>query len=113
MPKVYSVEAQIHKQLEKGFRVKVLLLDLGVYINGFRVLPPNEEHDKWTVYPPSQHVGFGNYITVVEFDKKHMLWIEIYEACVEAVQIYMSQGKDVVITDIPDGPITLDDIPDF
>jgi hypothetical protein len=111
MPKVFSVEAQVHKPLEKGYRVKVSVLDLGIYINGFVVFPPNEEHKNWAVYPPKQHGGFGNYIPIVEFDKKLTLWSEIYEACVDVVKLFLSNGQDVVITDIPDGPITLDDIP--
>jgi hypothetical protein len=110
MPKLYSIEAQVHMPLEKGYRVKISILDLGLYINGARVLPPNADHD-WTVYPPQQKVGF-KYIDVIEFDHNQILWQEIFEACVDAVKLYISDNKDEVV-DVPDRPITLDDIPDF
>lgn len=111
MPKLHTIEAEVHKQLEKGYRVKVLVLDLGFYINGMVVFPPNNEHKEWAVYPPKLHAGFGNYVAIIEFDKKQFLWIEIFEACVDAVKLRMSDTIDVVITDIPDDPITLADIP--
>lgn len=112
MHKLHNIEAQVHKPLEKGYRVKVSILDLGIYINGCVVFPPNGEHTNWAVYPPKQQV-FGNYIPIVEFNKKLTLWQEIFDTCVDEVKLYLSESKDVVIRDIPDGPITLDDIPDF
>jgi hypothetical protein len=35
----------------------------------------------------------------------------VYEACVNAVKLELSQSKDVVLTDIEDGPIDLSAIP--
>ncbi len=111
MPKLHIIEAQVHMPLEKGYRVKASVLDLGIYINGMVVFPPNEEHDYWSVNEPSQKTRYGKWFKTIEFDHKQSLWLEIHEACVEAVQLYISDTKDVVITDIPEGPITLDDIP--
>lgn len=107
--KLHIIEAQVHKPLEKGYRVKVSVIDLGVYINGCVVFPPNGEHTAWAVYPPKQNV-FGKYISIVEFNMKLPLWEEIFEASVNAVKLYLSDAKDVVITDIGDEPINLDDI---
>ena len=112
MPKLYSIEAQVHKPIPQGYRVKVSVLDLGMYINGMVVMPPNEGHE-WTVYPPSQRAGRGKYSYIVEFNKKLPLWEEIYDACVDAVKLEMSYDKkDVVITDFDENePINLDAIP--
>lgn len=110
MPKLHIIEAQVHKQLDLGYRVKVSILDLGMYINGCRVFPPNGEHTSWTVYPPQQNV-YGKYIDVLEFNKKLSLWLEIQEACIEVVKQYMTEVRDVVLTDIQDGPINFDGVP--
>lgn len=110
MPKLHNIEAKAHKQLENGsYRVKVSVLDLGMYLNGCRVLPPSGNKG-WTVYPPQVNV-YGNWIDVVEFNKKLPLWIEVYEAAIEAAKTYSSETKDFVLTDISNEPINLDDIP--
>lgn len=109
---VFSIEAKVHKELSSGYRVKVSILDLGLYINGMVVFPPSEEHEHWTVYPPSMRAGRGKYTYITEFNKKLPLWEEIFDACVDAVKLEQSYDKDVVITDFDeDAPITLDDIP--
>ena len=111
----YNIEASVHKLLATGaYRVKVSLLDFGMYINGALVYPPNEEHD-WAVYMPAQRAGQGIWKPVIEFNKKIALWGEIYQACIEAVQLDVSfkdvARKDVVLDDISDEPIDLADIP--
>lgn len=112
MPKLFTVEAEVHKEIPQGYRVKAKVLDIGIYINGIVVMPPNGDKD-WAVYPPSQRAGRGKYRYIVEFNKQLPLWDEIYDACVDAVKLEMSlDKKDVVITDFDeDAPITLDDIP--
>lgn len=125
MSKQFNVEASVHKLLATGaYRVKVSLLDFGMYINGALIYPPNEEHD-WAVYMPSQRAGKGIWKPIIEFNKKLPLWAEIYDACIEAVQLDVSFGdvasrsttrvdtvhKDFVIDDISDEPINFEDIP--
>jgi hypothetical protein len=112
MAKSFSIEAQVHKPIPQGYRVKVSLLDLGMYISGFVVMPPNDDHD-WTVYPPAERAGRGKWKYNPEFNKHLPLWEEIYEACVDAVKLEISnEKKDVVIDDFDENaPITLDDIP--
>lgn len=112
MPKVYNIEAQVHMPIPQGYRVKVSILDVGIYINGFVVMPPNDDKD-WSVYPPSQRAGRGKYKYIVEFNKKLPMWDEIFDACVDAVKLDESYAKqDVVITDFDENePINLDDIP--
>ena len=113
MPKAFTVEAEVHRELKQGYRVKVSILDLGVYINGMVVFQPNEDHTEWSVMTPALRSGKGKYTHVVEFNKKMPLWEEVYLQCVDAVKLHISDGRalDVVITEIDDGPINLDDIP--
>jgi len=85
----YEVEAKVHKPVGAGYRVKALVHDIGIYINGMMVFPPNDEHD-WAVYPPLLgRAGRGKYRYTVEFNKHAPLWEEIQEACIEAVKSEM------------------------
>ncbi len=113
MPKLYTVEAEVHKTatVNGGYRVKVSVLDLGLYINGMMVYPPNEKYDEWSVLTPARLAGRGRYVHIVEFNKKLPLWEHIYDACVDVAKLEHSYSKDVVITDIPDEPISFDEIP--
>lgn len=110
MPNLHIVEAEVHMQLEKGYRVKVSILDLGLYINGIVVYPPNEEHDYWSVNEPAQRSRYGKFFKTIEFNRKESLWLELHEACVNAVKQYTSDSDEVVLTDIPDEPINFDNI---
>jgi hypothetical protein len=125
MSNQFNLEAGVHTKLATGaYRVKVSLLDIGMYINGCLVYPPNEEHD-WAVYMPAQRAGRGIWKPIIEFNKKLPLWAEIYDACIQAVQVDKSYKeaepstpkttksihKDVVLEDISEEPIDLSDIP--
>lgn len=112
MPKLHTVEASVHKQYGEAYRVKVSVLDLGIYINGMMIYPPNQDHEEWAVLTPARPAGRGKWARIVELNKKKPLWEHIYEACVDAVKLEMANvSKDVVIDDIPEGPISFDDIP--
>lgn len=122
MTKQYSFQASVHKPLNDGFRVKAEEHNIGMFINGMVVFPPNEKHDDWKVMTPASKYGF-RYVHYVEFNSKLPLWQELYIACVEAVKLYLandnSEGSnsyvsasgDVVLTDIEDKPINLSEIP--
>ena len=113
MPKLFTVEAEVHKTavVKGGYRVKVSILDLGLYINGMMVYPPNEKYDEWSVLTPARPAGRGRYAHIVEFNKKLPLWEHIYDACIDAAKLEHSYSQDVVITDISDDPIDLSEIP--
>lgn len=113
----FMVEAEVHKAIGEGFRVKALILGLGQYINGMLVYPPNDKHDDWIVYTPT-----ANRARIVEFNKESLLWKQIREACIAAARSYQGEEsrhkntyrtKDVVITDIDDGPIDFSSVPEF
>ena len=94
MENEYEVEAQVHKPVGNGYRVKALVYDIGIYINGMMVFPPNDEHD-WAVYPPLLgRAGRGKYRYTIEFDKKAALWDEIRDACIEAVKVEIGLGDN-------------------
>jgi hypothetical protein len=113
MPKLYNIIAEVHSgaSVDKGYRVKVSLPELGIFINGFMVYRPNPKFPQWGVTPPSRLAGRGKWAPIVEFNKKMSLWEEIFDECVAVAQIEESARNDVVITDISDDPINFDDIP--
>lgn len=86
-------------QLSKGgYRVKLAILDHGIYINGIVVYPPNNEHgNKWNVYTPA-----AGRARLVEFNSKLPLWEEAKEACIDAVKLYRSNEEmDDGLLDLP------------
>ena len=118
MAKSYNIEASVHKPINGGFRVKAELKEIGLYINGMVVYPPNDKHEDWQVLSPAVKYGF-KYAKIIEFDGKLPLWKELRESCIEAVKLYTSEndtqyttkGRDVVLDDIEDGPVDLSGIP--
>jgi hypothetical protein len=104
----YKIDAEVSQEVQTkygvAYRVKVLVRDHGFFINGMMVYPPNADHPEWAVLPPGMPRQPGKF--VVEFNKKLPLWSEIEEKCLEV-------AKDVVVEEIPDGPISFDNIPGF
>jgi hypothetical protein len=99
MPKLYNLDAECHMQLKNGgYRVKLAILDHGLYINGIVVFPPNSEHgNKWNVYTPA-----AGKARLVEFNSKLPLWEEVKDACIDAVKIYRSNEEtDDGLLDLP------------
>lgn len=109
MAKIFNIEAKVHKELASGYRVKVSVFNLGMYINGMVVFPPNDEHNEWYVNTPAIRNGRGKWLHIVEFDKNSALWEEIYIECIQAGKQYLSE-TDVAPLDIPDGPVDFDDL---
>ena len=115
MPKLFTVTAEVHHsaKITNGYRVKISLPELGIYINGMMVFPPHDQYPDWSVVPPSKLKGRGIWVGIIEFNKKLPLWQEIHDACIDAAKLEHQLTEDVVVEDIPDGPINLDAIPFF
>lgn len=100
---------------KERFYVRIAFPDSGMYINSFSVMPSKFEGEKYWVQPPKfrKKGGWGEY---VEFNKSSYLWSVIEQKARNAVEEFKkvqpeSSTKDTIVEDIPDGPITLDDIP--
>lgn len=102
MSNLHHIDAQVHMQVANGaYRIKVSILDLGLYLNGVLAYPPNGEHEEWWVNPPAQRKGKG-YFYPAEFNKKETLWLEIQQACIEAVQLELLNDAASGVDDIED-----------
>jgi|TARA_Y100001949_G_C15880582_1_gene283612 hypothetical protein len=123
MSALYNFEAEVHMPLKEGYRVKLSEHNIGMFINGMVVFPPNSKSNEWKVFTPSTRLGKG-YIHPVEFNGKKSMWLEIKECCINSVKQYLANGDseeesksyfapsgDTVLTDIDDKPIDLSDIP--
>lgn len=109
--------------LKDSYRVKLSEHNIGMFINGMVVYPPNDKNKDWGVLTPSIRLGRG-FIRPFEFNGKKPMWLEIKEACINAVKLYLGdngighQAKsytapsgDTVLLDIEEGPIDLSEIP--
>lgn len=94
--KDFDVKAQVHKPMNKGYRVKVIVEELGLYINGMVIFPPDDDHENWSVLTPARPAGKGHYVRIVEFNKKLPLWSEIYSACIAAVELYLRSNDSSI-----------------
>ena len=94
---MHTIEVTVRNELAtkkgKGYRLKVSVLDLGLYIDGFRAIPSNKNQSGWWVQPPSNNVG-GKWINAVEFDKTKVLWNEIEKSCERAIETYLNEDVE-------------------
>ena len=91
---MHNLDAQFHMPLKKGgYRVKLLLIDHGIFINGMVVYPPSPKSEDWTVYTPATKSSYKEKpARIVEFDAKPTLWAEVQEACIDAVRLYLADN---------------------
>lgn len=97
------------------YYVKITFVGIGIYVNSFSVMPSKFENQHYWVQPPKHLQKGKGWTPTVDFDKSYPIWEEIERKAIEAVELYKAQDssptKDVVIENIPEGPITLDNIP--
>jgi len=77
------VKAEVHVPITGGYRLKVFVYGLGIYINGWQVYAGKGNRDRWVNKPPYYTVKGKPYYPL-EFDKKGLLWRSITAACNEA-----------------------------
>jgi len=99
----YNIEAKVHTIVPNGgYRVKVAFPDMGMYINGVLVYPPNGEHDKWGVLTPrAGRGGRGKQPRIIEFNGKSELWQQFRETVIEAVKLHRDENAAKGYDDAP------------
>jgi hypothetical protein len=117
-PNEIDAEVYHHDKERNRFYIKVSFTSLGMYINSFVLQPSKYEDQPAWLQPPKHRQGF-KWVGTVDFEKSSELWQVIEQKAREAALDYEqnppmplpTKKLDVVIEEIPDGPITLDDIP--
>lgn len=105
--------AEVYQKTDSGmYLVKVHYPAIGRYETGWTARASDRYPEKglW-VQPPAIRTGRG-YRKVIEFRNDSQQLELIRDAVLRAVDLW-NREQDTVIEDIPDEPISLDDIPDF
>lgn len=115
VPTAITAEVYFCDPEKDRFFVKINFHGVGMWINSFSVTPSKYEAMEWWVQPPAHRQSKG-WVPTVDFAKGYPIWKIIEEKSIQAVEKVKANGytlsnKDVVIEDIPDGPVNLDDIP--
>jgi hypothetical protein len=85
---MHSIEAEVRSEIKDGYRLKVSVLDLGFYVDGFRAARSDRSPTGWWVQPPATRSKSGKWIQCPEFDKQKTLWQEIEAAVAACVAEY-------------------------
>jgi len=84
-----NISVDVVGSLGNGYRLKVLIPEIGIYINGFTARPSSKDEGTWWIQPPSIKTARGNWINVVEFDKNLELWQMIEFTAIESVDKHL------------------------
>lgn len=105
------MQADVYRKTDGGmYLAKVSFPKLGMYIAGWTVRSsPNYPEKGLWVQPPAVKQGF-KYKPVIEFSGNSELFDLIRDEILRAVDAWNSE-QDIVVEDIPEGEVTLDDIP--
>lgn len=98
MARLHIIDAEVLGEIKGGYRLKISLVDLGVYIFGIRAVHSAKETSGWWVQPPASRTSSG-WKANPEFDKKKDLWREIEQSCVEAIQLYAGDTHEEVMSE--------------
>jgi hypothetical protein len=80
--------AEVYARNEKGtYMVKVSFPEVGMYLNGIKVVPSKNKEDEYRVYAPAYRVGKG-WKQHIEFSGNSELWGLIKEEAIKAVHEY-------------------------
>ena len=98
----YEIEAIVRGDLSDGYRLKVSVLSLGMYIDGFRAHKSSDDESGWWIQEPAYRVGYrSQYKHSPEFNKKHPFWKTIEHACARAADQAEYDKQDVNAIDTP------------
>ena len=82
------VEAEVEREISNGYRLKVSMPTLGMYVWGFRATHSNKNSGKWWIQPPAIQTSPRVWKCNPEFDKDKPLWLEIEKVVLDAIDMY-------------------------
>jgi len=80
------IEVTILGEINNGYRLKISVLDLGIYINGFTARKSDKNASGWWIQPPANNIN-GKWVHSIELDKSKSLWVEIEQACLDQLKL--------------------------
>lgn len=94
---------EVYGKNEKGTcKVKVSFPEVGLYVNGIKVVASKRAEGELKVYPPAYRVG-NEWKQHFEFSRNSELWKLIEEEAIKAV------NESQVVDYFDDRPLTVDD----
>ena len=85
--KMRPIDVTVLGEINNGYRLKVSILDDGIYIWSFTARRSDKNNSGWWIQEPAQKIG-AKYKRNPEFVKSKPLWQEIEREALEAVQEY-------------------------
>lgn len=83
----FDVEIEVLGDINNGYRLKVSVLDLGMYMFGWTARRSEKNKSGWWVQQQAIKVG-GGWKLCPEFNKALPLWQKIENECIQAVKHY-------------------------
>lgn len=93
MINLHSVDVEVLGEINNGYRLKISILDIGVYIFGFTIRHSDKNESGWWVQPPAQLIN-GKWKSTIEFDKSKSLWLEIEQECIDSIKNYGTKNSN-------------------
>lgn len=95
----FDVEIEVLGDINNGYRLKVSVLDLGMYMFGWTVRRSDKNESGWWVQQQAIKIGNG-WKLIPEFNKALPLWQQIEKKCIEAVIYYEGNPPEEITDDM-------------
>jgi len=91
----FDIEIEVLGSINNGYRLKVLVLDLGLFMYGWTARKSDKNTTGWWIQQQAIQVG-GKWKHTPEFNKAIPLWQELEKKCIEAVDQYEENPPEVI-----------------
>lgn len=95
----FDVEVEVLGDINNGYRLKVSVLDLGMYMFGWTARRSDKNESGWWVQQQATKIGNG-WKLIPEFNKALPLWQKMEKKCIEAVTYYEDNPPEEITDDM-------------
>lgn len=91
----FDIEIEVLGDISNGYRLKVSVVDLGMYMFGWTARRSEKNKSGWWIQQQAIQIG-GNWKLIPEFNKALLLWQKIESKCIEVVMDYESNPQQEI-----------------
>lgn len=95
----FDVEIEVLGSINNGYRLKVNVIDLGMFMFGWTARRSDKNASGWWIQQQSIKVS-EIWKVVPEFNKAMPLWQHLEKKCIEAVNYYEANPPEVITDDM-------------
>lgn len=95
----FDVQIEVLGDINNGYRLKVSVLDLGMYMFGWTARRSDKNESGWWVQQQALKIGNG-WKLIPEFNKALPLWQQIENKCIETVIDYEDNPPEQITDDM-------------